>query len=188
MDDRFDRLEGKIDSLITTVDQKFAGVDQKFAGVETRLSERIEGLAGKVDSLTAHVTVQGKRLENVEQIARATATRVDAVSLQVAGVSTRVDRLSQRMDHLAKHQRRFATDVTKRLKKADAKAQITIEGHEAIRFEMHREFTTLRREMHNRVQTVRTRVAHRPSDRPSAAIFGCKSLTFLAKLNVHDRP
>ena len=175
MEDRFDRLEGKIDSLITTIDQKFAGVDQKFAGidqkfdgvdqrfagVETRLGERIEGLAGKVDSLTAHVTVQGKRLENVEQIARTTATRVDAVSLQVAGVSKRVDGLSQRMGHLAKHQRRFATDVTKRLKKAEAKAQITIEGHEAIRFEMHREFTTLRREMHNRVQPIELAVRKR---------------------------
>jgi uncharacterized protein YoxC len=77
--------------------------------------------------------------------------RVDSVSRQAAGVSKRIDGLT-------KHQKRFATDVTKRLKKAEAKAQITIEGHEAIRSEMRKAFAQLRWDINNRVQPIEAAV------------------------------
>ena len=74
-------------------------------------------------------------------------TRIDANSRQVAG-------LSKRIDGLTRHQKQFAANFSKRLGKTEAKAQITIEGHEAIRSEMHREFTTLRRDLDWRVQPI----------------------------------
>lgn len=113
MEARFDRLE----QLIIGVDTKVAALDAKVDAIDQRLGRNEQ----KTDSLAAQLTVQGKRLENIETVCRATATRLDAVSLQVAGVSKRVDRLSARSDQHDKHQRRFAVDVTKRLKKAEAK-------------------------------------------------------------------
>lgn len=139
MHERFDRLEVLI----------------------TGLGGRMDRQEQKTDSLAAQMAVANKRPENVETICRATATRVDAVSLQVAGVSKRVDRLSARVDQHDKHQRRFAADVTKRMKKAETKAQITIEGHEAIRVEMRREFAKLRGELFNRVQPLELAVRKR---------------------------
>ena len=44
MEDRFDRLEGKIDALVTTVNDKFTVVDRTFEGLETRLGTGIDGV------------------------------------------------------------------------------------------------------------------------------------------------
>ena len=146
MEERFDRLE-----------QLIIGVDGQVDALDRRLGIQEQ----KTDSIAAQLTVQGKRLENVEQLARATVTRLDAVSLQIAGVSKRVDRLSTRHDAHEKRTRRVAAEISRRLKKADAKAQITIEGHEAIRHEMRREFAQLRREVSVRVQPLELAVRKR---------------------------
>ena len=71
---------------------------------------------------------------------REAATKFDVHGRQIAGLSKRIDALTH-------HQKQFAANFSKRLGKTEAKAQITIEGHEAIRSEMHREFTTLRRDL-----------------------------------------
>ena len=67
MEDRFDQLETKMDSLIATVDQKFAGVDkrfdsvdQKFAGVDKRFDSvdlKFAGVSERFDDLSQRVGV-----------------------------------------------------------------------------------------------------------------------------------
>ena len=130
MNERFDRLEALI----------------------TDLGGRMDRQAQKTDSLAAQMAVANKRLENVEQLARTTVTRLDAVSLQNAGISKRLDRLSARTDRHAAQSRRASADITKRLRKTDAKVQIAIEGTDALRIEIRREFSTLRSEVFNRVR------------------------------------
>jgi len=54
MEDRFDQLETKMDSLIATVDQKFAGVDKRFDSVDQKfagVSERFDDLSQRVGVL-----------------------------------------------------------------------------------------------------------------------------------------
>ena len=88
------------------------------------------------------------RLEKmIAEVGRATMTKVDVNSRQIAG-------LSRRIDSLTHGQKQLAADVGSRLEKVEAKAQITIEGHQAIRSEMHREFATLRRDLDLRVQPI----------------------------------
>ena len=60
MEERFDRLEGKIDALITTVDQKFAAVDEKFAGVDQKfvgITQEFAGVNRRLDDLSQRVGV-----------------------------------------------------------------------------------------------------------------------------------
>jgi hypothetical protein len=88
-----------------------------------------------------------KMIAEAAEVGRATLTKVEINSRQIAGVSKRIDSLAQ-------SQKRFGENVSKRLDKVEGKAQITIEGHEAIRSEMRREFATLRRDLDLRVQPI----------------------------------
>lgn len=86
---------------------------------------------------------------------RQTNVRIDVNSRQIAG-------LSKRIDSLTADQKQFAARFGERLEKAEAKADITIEGHEAIRSEMHREFANLRRDLDLRVQPIEVAIKKRP--------------------------
>lgn len=112
------------------------------------LEQRFDRLEETVSKMFSEVR-QGFR--EVAGLQHASNARIDANSRQIAG-------LSRRIDSLTRHQQKFASDVVKRLDRVDAKAQITIEGHEAIRSEMHREFATLRRDLDLRVQPIEVAV------------------------------
>jgi predicted nucleic acid-binding Zn-ribbon protein len=125
-----------------------------------RLEKRFEGLAERFDQLEKTV---GNLANEVRQgfretagLFRTTNARIDVNSRQIAG-------LSQRVASLTRHQKQLAAGLSARLRKAEAKAEITIEGHEAIRSEMQREFTTLRRDLDDRVQPIERAKGDRPS-------------------------
>ena len=178
MDDRFDRLETMIGALggqLRSTEEKLGGrmngVEQKIDGLASvgqataakldATAAKLDATTAKLDATAAKVDATAAKLEIVAELGRATAakvdvtaTRVDTLSHQLAGVSTRIDGLTR-------HQKQFATDVTKRLKRAEAKAQITIEGHEAIRSEMRKAFAQLRWDINNRVQPIEVAVRNR---------------------------
>ncbi len=171
MDDRFDRLETMIGALggqLRSTEEKLGGrmngVEQKIDGLASvghATAAKLDATAAKLDATAAKLDATAAKLEIVAELGRATAakvdvtaTRVDTLSHQLAGVSTRIDGLTR-------HQKQFATDVTKRLKRAEAKAQITIEGHEAIRSEMRKAFAQLRWDINNRVQPIEVAVRNR---------------------------
>jgi hypothetical protein len=112
--------------------------------------DRLEVRLYRLEKLVANLVTE------VRHGFRATAASLDVHSRQIAGVSKRIDGLTR-------HQKQFAANFSKRLGKTEAKAQITIEGHEAIRSEMHREFTTLRRDLDMRVQPIEWAVKRRRS-------------------------
>jgi hypothetical protein len=109
-----------------------------------RLEARLTVLSAKVAELSANMKTAFGEVANGF---RAVTTRLDVHSRQIAG-------LSKRIDGLTDHQKRFAGGFAKRLEKVEDKAQVTIEGHQAIRSEMHREFATLRRDLDLRVRPI----------------------------------
>lgn len=126
------------------MEERFDRVEKRFDGLENRfggLEQRFDRLEKTVATLVTEVR-QGFRL---------TAARFDVHSRQIAG-------LSKRIDSLTRDQKRFAATVGNRLEKVAAKVQITIEGHESIRSEMHRGFAELRRDLDLRVQPIEVAV------------------------------
>lgn len=114
----------------------------------------------RFDRLEKMIGDLGKRVEggfsNTANSFRAVSSQLDVHSRQIAGLSARIDSLTR-------DQKKVAAQIGERLEKVEAKAEITIEGHEAIRSEMHREFANLRRDIDLRVQPIEVAMKKRRS-------------------------
>lgn len=121
MEERFDRLEGKIDSLITTVEQKFAGVDQKFVELETRLGTRIDGVEEKLGGLSGELRLVETRLRgHIEDVdAHLSAKLTTTAQALTAHVTEKFDALNLKVDVLheeVKDDFRFSLEAQQGLK------------------------------------------------------------------------
>ena len=60
IDERFDKLEAKLDARFDKIDERFDKLDARIDAMSQELSARINEVAGKVDMILGHLGLTGK--------------------------------------------------------------------------------------------------------------------------------